>query len=474
MKKPAFLKKIKSIHFVGIKGVGMTALACCSQDLDIQVGGSDMEEVFVTDDILKKRNIKWKIGFDKKNLKKRPDLVITTGAHGGLNNIEVLEANRLKVPVLTHAEALGKFMEGKDGISVCGVGGKTTTSSIIATILDQAGKKPSWAIGVAEINPLGPGGRYNGGSEFVAEADEYANSPGLDNRPRFSFQKPKIIVVTNVEYDHPDVYKDISQTKDVFRKFFETLPRNGLLVACADNPNTRETIKSFSGNVQTYGFSPKADWGIEKTYFGSGQTIFNLFHKGVLIEDIKIQVPGKYNVLNSAAAFAAGTFLGLDAKIIRRGLEKFAGARRRFEYIGEVRRIKLYDDYAYHPSEIKEVLTAAKKWFPQNRIIVIFQPHTFSRTKAFFHEFGKAFLGADMVVVSDIYASSREKDDLGVNSKLLVQEIGKSHRQAFFKPGQDAVIDFLKKQTQSGDIIITLGAGSIFQWHKNILKSLRR
>ncbi len=452
----------------------MTALACCSQDLDIQVSGSDVEEVFVTDSVLKKRNIKWKIGFDKKNLKKRPDLVITTGAHGGLDNTEAIEAKRLKVPILTHGQALGEFMEGKDGISVCGVGGKTTTSSIIATVFEKAGRKPSYAIGVAEINHLGPGGRYNSGREFVAEADEYANSPGIDNRPRFCFQRPKVIVVTNVEYDHPDVYESIGQTKKTFRKFFESLPKNGLLVACADNPNTRETIEGLSGNIQTYGFSPKADWRIEKTYFGSGQTIFSLSHKGLMIEDIKIKIPGRFNVLNATAAFASATFLGLDARIIKQGLEKFCGTKRRFEYIGQVKGIRLYDDYAHHPNEIKEILLAAKKWFPQNRLIAIFQPHTYSRTKALLPEFSQAFSQADKVTITDIYASAREKDDCGISGKLLAQEVSKNHSSAVYMPGEPQVISFLEKEAKNGDIIITLGAGSIFQWHKNILKSLRR
>lgn len=452
----------------------MTALACCSQDLDIQVSGSDVEEVFVTDRILKNRNIRWKIGFDKKNLKKRPDLVITTGAHGGLDNIEAIEAKRLEVPILTHGQALGEFMEGKDGISVCGVGGKTTTSSIIAGVLEKAGRKPSYAVGVAEINPLGPGGRYNSGREFVAEADEYANSPGIDNRPRFSFQKPKVIVITNIEYDHPDVYENIGQTKETFRKFFESLPKNGLLVACADNPNTRETIKGLPGNVQTYGFSPKADWRIEKTYFGSGQTIFSLSYKSLMIEDIKIKIPGRFNVLNATAAFASATFLGLDARVIKKGLENFYGTKRRFEYIGQVRGIRLYDDYAHHPNEIKEILLATKKWFPQNRIIAIFQPHTYSRTRALLYEFGQAFSQADIAVVSDIYASAREKDDCGISGELLAQEVSKNHSFAVYMPGESQVISFLEKEAKNGDIIITLGAGSIFQWHKNILKSLRR
>jgi len=441
--------------------------------LGIKISGSDVEEIFVTDKVLKQRKIKWKVGFSEKNLKERPDLVIATGAHGGLANPEVVAAGKLKIPILTHAQAVGKFMEGKEGISACGVGGKTTTSSMIATILDTARRNPNYAVGVAEINPLGAGGRYAGGKEFVTEADEYVNSPGIDNRPRFFFQKPKIIVVTNIEYDHPDVYQNLDHTKQTFRNFFQSLPEDGLLVACADNPNTWETVKDFSGNLQTYGFSPKADWRIEKSYLGEGQTIFSLSYKKVVIEEIKIRVPGRYNVLNATAAFAVGTFLGLDAKTIKEGLVRFTGTKRRFEFIGEFEGIKLYDDYAHHPNEIKEVLLAAQKWFPQNRLIAIFQPHTYSRTKTLFDEFTKAFSLAKIVIITDIYASARETDTLGVSGKLLAQEAQKYQANVLYKSSEKEVVEFLGNEAKPGDIIITIGAGSIFQWHKEILKALR-
>lgn len=473
MKKPEFLKKVKYIHFVGIKGVGMTALACCTQDLGIKVSGSDVEEIFVTDKILKQRKIYWKIGFEEKHLKPRPDLVITTGAHGGLANPEVVAAGKLKIPILTHAQALGKFMEGKEGISVCGVGGKTTTSSMIATVLDYARKNPSFAIGVGEINSLGPGGRYDKGKEFIAEADEYANSPGIDNRPRFSFQKPKVIVVTNIEYDHPDMYQNLEQTKEVFKKFFQILPISGLLVACIDNPNTWDVVKNFPGNLQTYGFSPRADWQIVSSYLGQGQTIFSLSHKKVIIDEIKIKVPGRYNVLNATAAFAVGTFLGLDVKTIKNGLGRFAGTKRRFEFIGETNGIKIYDDYAHHPNEIKEVLMAAQKWFPQSRLIAIFQPHTYTRTKALFEEFAKCFFLAKLVIITDIYASARETNTLGISGRLLVQQASKYHSNVVYQPGEKEVAEFLKRQVKPNDIIMTLGAGSIFQWHKSILRALK-
>lgn len=474
IKKPPFLEAIKRIYFVGIKGVGMTALACCAQDLGIKVSGSDVKEVFVTDEILAKRKIKWQFGFKEEYLKPKPDLVITTGAHGGLDNPLVKVAKKKGIRVLTHAQALGKFMEGKEGISVCGVGGKTTTSSIIATVFDSAQRKPSFAIGVASLDPLGFPGRYAEGGQFITEADEYANSPGIDNRPRFFFQKPKVIVVTNIEYDHPDIYQNLDHTKETFKQFFQSLPRDGLLVACFDNENVVKTIQNLKVNCQTYGFSPQADWQVEKVFFGHGQTIFNLSYQGAIIENVKIKVPGRFNVLNAMAAFVVGTFFGLDAKTIKKGLAAFKGTKRRFEFIGEAKGIKLYDDYAHHPEEIKATLEAAKKWFPDRRIIAIFQPHTYSRTKALFNDFTRAFSLAKIVVLTDIYASAREKDDLGMSGQLLAEETAKYHPRSVFRAGEKEVIDFLKQEAKENDLIITMGAGDIFQWHQNILNSLKK
>ena len=467
------MQKIRRVHLTGIKGVGMTALACCLQDLGIKVTGSDVEELFVTDKILKQRQISWQVGFNEKNLTPRPDLLITTGAHGGLTNPEVLAAISLKIPVLARAEALGEIMEGKDGLSVCGVGGKTSTSSMIATVLSEAKRKPSYAIGVGEIFPLGVPGKYDTGTEFIAEADEFVTSPGVDNRPQFTFQKPKVVVVTNIEYDHPDVYKDLAQTKDTFLEFFQKIPQDGLLIACRDNSNIKDVLKRYSGNIQTYGFSAKADWRIDRIYFGSGLTTFNLIHQGLVVDNIVIKVPGKFNILNATAAFAVGTFLGVTPQVIKRGLALFAGTKRRFEYIGEENGIKLYDDYAHHPQEIKATLAAARVWFPKNRLIIIFQPHTYSRTKALFKEFSSAFSQADLVIMTDIYASAREKSDLGINSKLLVEETSKHHHQVYYQPDRIKTVDYLKKEVRPGDIIITMTAGDIFQWHQDILKSLK-
>jgi UDP-N-acetylmuramate--alanine ligase len=444
------------------------------QDLGIKVRGSDAQDVFLTDKFLDKRKVKWQAGFSKKNLSPKPDLVVTTSAHGGLKNPEVIAARKGKIPVLTHAQALGKLMEGKDGISVCGVGGKSTTSAMIAALFEVARRKPSYAVGVASINPLGYGGRYQEGQEFIAEADEYANCATSDPRPRFTFQKPKVAVVTNIEFDHPDIYQNLDQAKTVFQAFFSKLPNDGLLIACIDNANIAKTIKKSAVNIQTYGFSPQADWQIEKIYHGQEQTLFSLSYQKAVFDQIKLKVPGRFNVLNAAAAFAVGTFFGIDAKTIKKGLVSFGGTKRRFELIGEVGTIKLYDDYAHHPKEIVATLSAARQWLPGRKITVIFQPHTYSRTKALLKDFARAFPSAHRVIITDIYATVREKDDLGMNGQLLAQAVRKHHPRAIHLPGEAQVAEYLGETVEKNEAIFTLGAGDIFLWHDSILKAIKK
>lgn len=475
------LKKVKHIHFVGIKGVGMAALALCARDLGKRVSGSDIEEVFVTDETLRKAKIAWKKGFNLKNLSPRPDLVIATGAHGGLNNSEVVAAKKAKIPVLMHAQALGLFMEGKTGISVCGVGGKTTTSAMIATLLDTAGFHPSFAVGVGSIAALGAPGRYDKkGEHFVTEADEFVTSPGIDDTPRFFHQKPKIAVVTNIEYDHPDVYPNLVATIEIFKQFFVRLGKEGLLVACWDNANTRKTANQLvsSGKIDrsqvvSYGFSPAADFRIEKVHFTQGKTIFDLTFERARIPDLVLPRPGRYNVLNATAAVAVGNFLGISFPILARGLARFSGTRRRFELIAETAGVKLYDDYAHHPAQIAAVLAAVRPWFPQGRTIAIFQPHTYSRTKALLAEFARSFSQAAVVVITDIYASAREKKDPDVSGEKLAFEVAKHHPEARYLP-KGELAEFVQDTALPGDIIMTLGAGDIFHEHKSILAALKR
>ncbi|MBP8591287.1 UDP-N-acetylmuramate--L-alanine ligase [Candidatus Shapirobacteria bacterium] len=474
MIKKLSLRDIHSVHFTGIKGVGMTALACCFQDLGIRITGSDIQEVFVTDEILRKRRIIFKIGFSAKNLE-NPDLLITTGAHGGLLNPEVKAAKKRGIPVMTHGEALGFLMKPKRGISVCGVGGKSTTSAMAATALSEAGLAPSYAVGVAEIFPLGFPGRFEKKSEFfIAEADEYATCKGLDSRPRFFWQNPEFIICTNIEYDHPDIYPNIAATKKTFLNFFQKIPSSGFLIINGDNPNNQDVLNSYKGNVFTYGEDEKNQWQIKNIIRRKEKNNFSLYYQNKKEATFSLSVPGQYNILNAAAVIILGKSLGLSYKILGTGIKKFKGTKRRFEKIGENQKITLYDDYAHHPSEIKATLRAARERFGQKqRVITIFQPHTFSRTKYLLKDFGIAFKSADIVVIAPIYASAREEQDSSITPAILAQEIGQHQKEVYFVNNLKDLVPLVKKIAQKGDVIFTIGAGDIWKIGKKLLKKVR-
>ena len=422
----------------------MTALALCAQDLGIKVTGSDVDKVFVTDETLKKRGIEWIEGFKKENLDPRPDLVITTGAHGGLKNPEVISAREIGIPILTQGEAVASFSKGKEVIAVCGVGGKTTTTAMVSTIFDVAGLNPSFFIGVANVPSLGVPGRFDKrGKHFVAEADEYAISPGIDNRAKFLLLNPKVIVVTNIEHDHPDIYPALGDTKETFTEFFNKLPKDGVLVAGVDNENVRDVVKGLNCKVLSYGFSKGANV--------------------IPDENLHLNVPGRFNLANATAATIVARYYGISCEKIKEGLNKFIGTSRRFERIGELNGAVIYDDYAHTPNEIKNTLAAALEFFPGKRIVCVFQPHTYSRTKALFAGFSKSFKDADLVAVMDIYASAREDDSLGVSGKMLADEIGKYQKDAQFTGGYDKTTEWIIKNVKEGDIVLIMGAGDIFK-----------
>lgn len=436
------ITKLKYIHFVGIKGVGMTALALCAQDLGIKITGSDTAEIFVTDQILKERKIDWEIGFDKSHIIPGIDLVITTGAHGGLANSEVLQARKKDIPVLTQAQALAEFSKGKEVIAVCGVGGKSTTSALISHILNYAGLNPSYAVGVGKIFPLGYPGKYDkDGNLFVCEADEFVNSPEIDNRPRFSFLKPKVVVVTNIEHDHPDVYPTIKDTKKAFLDFFKKIPQDGLLVANRDDKNADEVVRFLTCPIVRFDARKK----------------------------IETSLPGEYNQKNIAATITVADYFKIPRNKTLQAIKLFQGTQRRFEKVGVTPGgAIIIDDYAHHPNEIKAVLKAARERYSGKRIVALFQPHTYSRTKALFNEFAKAFSDADIACFMDIYASAREKKDETVSSEKLAKEARKHNKNSYYIGNHKTALDWLKNNLKKDDILLTLGAGNIFYLHEKL------
>lgn len=463
----------RKVHFVGIKGIAMAALAVWARERGTIVTGSDVEEEFPSDAVLKKAGIAVRHGFSPLHVANDCDLVIYTGAHGGITNIEVKHAIERGIPVVAHGRALGLAMDDKRQISVAGSHGKTTTTAMIATVLTAAGKDPSYAVGCGQVRGLGLPGHAGGGDWFVAEADEYVTDPHHDATPRFLWQHPELLVVTNIDFDHPDVYKTMSDVQEAFVTLQRQQRGNAITIVNKDDKMSFPLLRNNKNNtICTYGVSADAQYRITSMRYHVGETRFELGDGARTVHQFVLRVPGLHNVHNAAASAVTCHLIGIDWETIGRGLAAFGGAKRRFELIGESRGMLFYDDYAHHPHEISATLEAARKWYPNHRITVVFQPHTYSRTKSLLTEFGKCFRWADDVVITDIYSSARETDTLGIDGMTLVSEIKKHRSNVQFTPTVEGVFRYLTKTRQAKDIIIFVGAGDIYTWEKEVMKRL--
>lgn len=464
--------KYKHIHFVGIKGVGVAPLAIYAKEAKVSVSGSDIADDFITDEVLKQKGISWTIGFDPKDLPAKAKLVIATGAHGGMDNPQVVVAKEKRIPVWMQGEAVGKFMVSKSGISVTGSHGKTTTAGMLATLLAKSGLDPSYIVGSGSIRPLGAAGHRGKGEYFVAEADEYANEPNYDKTPKFLYQRPKMIVVTNIDFDHPDLFANIDSVRGAFLQFLQRLPSDGVAIINGDEAQVQKIKPYILARTITYGRSPINDFFLAKVGTIPQKTTFFVKSKGLELGEFSISIPGAHNALNALSVIIAALELGLPIDIIRKNISVFQGAKRRFEFIGKLtNEAMLFDDYAHHPKEIKETLYAARQWFPKAAITVIFQPHTYSRTKALFDEFAHAFAGAQKVVITDIYPSLREEPDPTVSSEKLVDTMKKFGVRATYIGRKEDVVQYIdQKKYSEKDIVMTMGAGDIYKIAPAMLK----
>lgn len=471
---------IKKIHFVGIKGVGMTPLALIAKQAGLEVTGSDVKEKFITDVELEKEGIKPIDGFDKSNIA-GADLIIATGAHDGLGNPEVVEAKEKNIPVYLQGEALGKFMNGEilekkqTGISIAGSHGKTTTTAILATILSENKMDPSFVVGTGQIPSLGASGHFGKGDYFISEADEYFADVNFDKTPKFLYQKPKIILVTNIDFDHPDIYSSIEEIRNAFLKFSDNLPASGVLVVCGDGVENRKFISMLNKRIITYGRSPDNDFTIEKISFDSEKMFFWVKSRETMLGQFSVKIFGEQNGLNCLGAIVVCLEIGLSIDQIKRGLSEFKGTKRRAELIGKLSSgALLYDDYAHHPVEIKETLASFRKSFPKHKIVTIFQPHMYSRTKALFNDFVHAFDSSDEVIITEIFPSFRETIDKNFSSKQIADQLINNGKKAIYFPDNWDVVKYIPSQNYpKNTVLITMGAGDIYRIGEKILNGSR-
>jgi UDP-N-acetylmuramate--alanine ligase len=377
---------------------------------------------------------------------------------------------------MSAGEATGEFMKGTlfkrnfVGISVAGTHGKTTTTAMIATVFAENKLDPSYIIGTGDVGSLGMPGHFGSGRYFVAEADEYATEPVHDKRARFLWQHPQFTIITNIEHDHPDIYPTISSVRETFLSFVQKLPDKGYLIACGDDPQIKLLLKEFDGRAITYGFSPENDYVLDRVTVSGEQTFFWVKSRGVPLGEFVLRVVGEHNALNALAAIITGLETGLSIDKIKKGLLAFRGSKRRLEFIGDLRTgAKVYDDYAHHPTEIKTTLAALRTQYPRKKIICIFQPHTYSRTKELFQLFTTAFGSVDLVILTDIFASAREKEDPEVSSKKLAFALGNRHKAVIHLPKLTDVIQYISEnKLRSDTILVTMGAGDVYTIHSEL------
>ncbi|MBI5122963.1 UDP-N-acetylmuramate--L-alanine ligase [Candidatus Roizmanbacteria bacterium] len=469
--------KKKHIHFVGIKGVGVAPLALIAKEAGFEVTGSDIEKEFITDLALSKAGIKPSSGFSPDHIS-IPDLVITTGAHNGFDNVEAIAAKEKNIPVMSQGEAVGAFMNGEilgkkfKGISVAGTHGKTTTTAMLATILEENQLDPSYVIGTGDVGSLSAPGHLGKGNYFIAEADEYISEPKHDRTIKFLWQHPEFAVITNIEYDHPDVYASIDEIRVAFAKLANQVSPSGALVACGDDRQIRKMLRDYEKKVITYGLNSDNDYILKKVNVSGNQTFFWVETRGMSLGEFGLQVPGEHNALNALAAIIVCLELGLPIEKIKKGLHVFLGSKRRLEFIGELTTgAKVYDDYAHHPTEIKKTLKTLRQQYPNKKILCIFQPHTYSRTKMLFEEFTKAFDNIDelFVIVTEIYASLREAPDNSISGEKLVESISLSHKDIHYLPALNDVVQYInEKKFRADTILVTMGAGDIYTIHSKL------
>ena len=445
------------LHFVGIGGSGMSGLARIALAMGIETVGSDAKDSQTLKD-LEGMGAEIFRGHDRNNVVSNSVLVVSSAIPN--NNPELERARELNLPIITRAQALALFMDGKKSIAVAGTHGKTTTTSMLTVALQSLGLNPSFAIG-GTINRGGTNAHFGGGEYFVAEADESDGS--------FLEYRPLGAIITNIELDHVDNFPNIESVMNIFAKFITSIRPGGFLIAGIDSPKVRELLDSNERSdikVITYGKN-EGDLTYSHLSLRPMSTLARVTHNGKVLGEVEISIPGEHNVENALAVIGVGIATGQPIAEMMAGIKSFTGARRRFEIRGTAKGVTVIDDYGHHPTEISVTLTAAKNYVGNGDVIVIFQPHRYSRTAAFVKEFANALSIADRIYLLEIY-SAGESPIPGVTSKLIADLLP----NAIYNPSMIEVVEEVSKISKRGDLIITLGAGDVSALAPVILETL--
>jgi UDP-N-acetylmuramate--alanine ligase len=456
-------RRIQHVHFVGIGGIGMSGIAEVLINLGFRVSGSDLKSSQATDR-LKGMGVEISEGHQAENVG-QPHVVVRSTAVRD-DNPEIVEANRRSIPVIPRAEMLAELMRLKPHtVAVAGSHGKTTTTSMVATVLGHAGLDPTMVVG-GVVGAFGSNAHLGTSDLMVVEADESDRS--------FLMLTPTIAVVTNIDREHMDYYHDMDDVRACFASFVNKVPFYGSSVLCLDDPNVQAIIPLLERRRKTYGLSAQADVSAHGIRYDSnfGST-FSVWHGSEVVGDLTLRVPGMHNVYNALAAIAVGFELEVSFEKIAEGLNSFTGAGRRFQTKGEVDGVLVVDDYGHHPTEVRATLAAAKLGSGGRRIVVLFQPHRYSRTHDLMQEFARSFNNADVLFITDIYAASEDPIE-GVTSEALTAAIKRfGHKDVNYIGALENAPTLLRERVQAGDLVVTLGAGTVNRVCDQLLELLR-
>ena len=450
--------KFRRVHFVGIGGSGMSGIAEVLVNLGYEVSGSDQKRSAVTDRLatLGARIFE---GHAAANVAGAQVVVTSTAVKA--NNPEVVQARRQGLPVIPRAEMLAELMRLKYGVAVAGSHGKTTTTSMVAMVLDKGGLDPTVVVG-GRVGTLGSGARLGRGEFMVAEADESDRS--------FLKLTPTVAIVTNIDREHLDTYKDLADVQEAFLNFVNKVPFYGSAVLCLDDPAVQDILPRVERRVVTYGVSRQAEVFARDVVLGPVGSSYTAGSGDVVLGRIELAVPGHHNVLNSLAAVAVGLDLGVPFAAVQEGLASFTGVDRRFQFRGEAGGITVIDDYGHHPTEIRATLETLRGRAGTRRTVVLFQPHRYTRTQHLWDDFCRAFHLADLVVIADIYPAGEEPIE-GITAATLADAIGrKGHRQVLYGGDMRAAVERLVAEVRDGDVVLTLGAGSVWTAGDELLR----
>lgn len=456
-------RKTKHIHFVGIGGIGMSGIAELLLNLGYKVSGSDLHRTGITENlarlggkIYQGHNSAWIEGAS----------VVVTSSAISLDNPEVVKAKECNIPVIMRAEMLAELMRLKKyGIAIAGSHGKTSTTSMVSWMLSHAGLDPTIVIG-GKVDALGGNARLGEGEYLVAEADESDGS--------FLKLSPVLEVITNIDLEHLDYYRDLDHIKQTFLQFIDKIPFYGAAIICLDDPSIADILPAIKKRTITYGLTPQSDLYGENIVWEDGRIHFKVRNAAGELGSLHIAPPGMHNVYNALAVVCVGLELELPFTKIKEALESFAGVQRRMQKKGEVGGITVVDDYGHHPTEIRATLTAMKQAWPEKRLVVLFQPHRYSRTKALFKDFQTCFHKADCLIMTDIYAASEEPLEGVTSETLLAATMLHGQRNTRYIGKVEKVAEQLLPMLKDGDLVLTLGAGNIVKVGEELLALLQQ